>query len=90
MALSDSIKPYGGIDLNVGQALTTLLVRTNYLTNTLGLAGRLDAILAAAKDDGDTTVVIDPAALAELTMIRDAIAAVPAAVLDEQATRLID
>jgi len=42
------------------------------------LAARLDAILAAAKDDGNTTVTLDPAALAELAAVRDAVAAVPA------------
>jgi len=46
------------------------------------LAARLDAILAAALDDGDTTVVLDPAALAEVQAIREAVAAVPQATAD--------
>lgn len=41
------------------------------------LAPRLDAILAAANDDGNVTVQLDAAALAEVTAIRDAVAAVP-------------
>lgn len=41
------------------------------------LTAKLDAILAAAQDDGDTTVVLAPEALAELTAVRDAVAAVP-------------
>lgn len=65
--------------VTVGGALDTLLARSNYLANVLGLAGRLDAILAAALDDGDTTVVLDPQALAELAALRDAVRAVPAA-----------
>jgi len=52
-------------------------LRTNYLANTLGLAARLDAILAAALDDGDVTVTADEATKAELTAIRDELAAVP-------------
>jgi len=82
--------------MTVGGALDTLLVRTNYLTNVLGLAGRLDAILAAAQDDGNVTVVADPTVVTELQAIRDALAAVPTAeetaqaVVDEEATRLVD
>jgi len=56
------------------------------------LPGRLDAILAAAQDDDNTTVVLAPEALAELTQIRDQIASLPEALrpvvdseLDEQA-----
>lgn len=55
------------------------------------LPARLDAILAAALDDDNTTVVLAPEALAELTQIRDQLAALPEAVrpvideeLDEQ------
>lgn len=40
------------------------------------LSARLDAILAAANDDEDVTVQLGPEALAELTAVRDAVAAV--------------
>jgi GH25 family lysozyme M1 (1,4-beta-N-acetylmuramidase) len=52
------------------------------------LSARLDAILAAASDDGDVTVQMDDAARAELTAIRDALSAsahAAAAKLDETA-----
>lgn len=78
MLLTDKL-PSG---VTVGGALDTLLARTNYLANVLGLAARLDAILAAALDDGDTTVVLAPEALAELTAVREAIAAVPQVTAD--------
>jgi len=54
------------------------------------LSGRLDAILAAALDDGDMTVVLPPDAIAELTALRDAVAALPGAVADEEAARLAE
>lgn len=44
------------------------------------LAGKLSAILAAALDDGDVTVTLPPDAIAQLTELRDAIAAMPSAV----------
>lgn len=78
MQLSDKLSS----GVTVDGALVTLMARTNYLANVLGLAGRLDAILAAAQDDGDTTVVLDPAALAELAAVREAVAAVPQATAD--------
>lgn len=46
------------------------------------LAARLDAILAAASDDGDVTVQMSPEQLAEVRAIRDAVAAVPQATAD--------
>jgi len=46
------------------------------------LVARLDAILAAASNDGDVTVQMSPEALAEVTAIRDAVAAVPQATAD--------
>jgi hypothetical protein len=52
---------------------------TTYLRLPTNLVARLDAILAAAEDDGDTTVVLDPSALEALTAIREDIAAVPTA-----------
>jgi hypothetical protein len=54
------------------------------------LVPKLDAILAAALDDGDTSVVLPPEAIAELQAISAAIAAVPEAVLDAEAARLAD
>ena len=53
-------------------------------------AAKLDEILAAALDDGDMTVILPPEALAELTAIRDAVIALPGAVADEAADRLIE
>lgn len=54
--------------------------RTNYLGNvfTAELRTRLDALLVAAQNDGDTTVVLAPEALAELAAITEAVKAVPA------------
>lgn len=76
------------------QYLRTVALRLDYLANKTGLVVKLDAILAAALDDGDTTVVLDPAALADLTAVKDAIAALPAAVADavndDAAARLAD
>lgn len=51
----------------VNNALMTLLARTDYLTNRLGLEAKLGEILKAAVDDGGTTVTMteeDRAALA--------------------------
>lgn len=53
-----------------------------------GMQAKLDAILAAAQDDGDTTVVLPPDAIADLQDIKAALAAVPDAVLDAEAGRL--
>jgi hypothetical protein len=59
-----------------------------------GAAAKLDEILAAALDDGDTTVVLPPEAIAELTALRDAIAALPdqtaEAVVNVEAARLAE
>lgn len=44
----------------VGGALVTIMQRTDYLANKLGLAKRLDEVLAAAVDDGNTTVAMTP------------------------------
>jgi hypothetical protein len=52
------------------------------------LVARLDAILAAAQDDTNVDVVLPPDAIQDLQEIKDAIAAVPKAVLDEEAARL--
>jgi len=46
------------------------------------VGGRLDAILAAALDDNDTTVVLGPEALAELQAVRSDLAALPTAAAD--------
>lgn len=54
------------------------------------LVARLDGILAAAQDDGDTTVVLPPDAIADLQELKAAVAAVPDAVLDAEAARLAD
>lgn len=40
--------------------LVTIYNRTDYLANKLGLSQRLDQILAAAVDDGSTTVTMSP------------------------------
>lgn len=74
MLLTDKLSNGWTID----NAMVTLLARTDYLANKLALSGRLDAILAAANDDGDITVTADDATKAELAAIRDALAAVPA------------
>jgi N-acetylmuramoyl-L-alanine amidase-like protein len=50
--------PTGVDNGTIGGALVTLLNRTDYLTNKLGLATRLDEILAAAVDDSNTTVTM--------------------------------
>jgi hypothetical protein len=54
------------------------------------LDAQLDAILAAALDDGDTTVVLPPEGIAALEEIKASIAAVPEAVLDAEAARLTE
>jgi hypothetical protein len=76
------------------------LLRQAAATSTALLPG-MDAILAAAQDDGDTTVVLDPAALAvvqelrtAVTGVAEAVAALPEetadAVLDAESARLAD
>lgn len=72
----------------VNNALVTILARTDYLANKLALGGRLDAILAAAQDDGNTTVVLAPEALTELAAIRDELAAVPAETVEALGAKL--
>lgn len=54
------------------------------------LGPKLEEILAAAKDDGDTTVVLDPASMTVIQQLLDAVNAVPTAeeTADELATRL--
>lgn len=52
------------------------------------LVARLDAILAAAQDDTNVDVVLPPDAIQDLQEIKAAIAAVPKAVVDEEAARL--
>lgn len=83
---------YSGGGLDTGSALSALN-DIWHATRVLGglpadLTARLDAILAAAKDDTDVTVQFSPEAMLELTAIRDAVAAVPAAVVGEEAARL--
>jgi hypothetical protein len=53
------------------------------------LVARLDAILAAAKDDGDLSVVLPPDAVQALADIKAAIAGVPSAAASELAKRLV-
>lgn len=79
--------PTGG---SFGGAIKTLLDRTNYLANVLGLAGRLDAILAAALDDDDVTVVLAPEALTALTEIKDELTKVASDTADELRDRLAE
>jgi hypothetical protein len=74
---------------------TLTLLRQAAATST-ALLPKLDAILVAAEDDGDTTVVLDAAALAAVREVRDMVAALPTAeetadaVLDAEAARLAD
>lgn len=59
----------------------TAIARLNQVAagSTTDLVARLDAILAAARDDGDVSVVLGPEALAAVQEVRDAVAAVPTA-----------
>lgn len=59
---------------------------TTYLRLPTNLVARLDAILTAAEDDGNATVVLDPSALEALSAIRDDIAAIPTAEENAEAT----
>ena len=54
------------------------------------LAVKLDAILAAALDDGDTTMILPPDAIADLQALKTALEAVPDAVADELADRVAE
>lgn len=69
-----------------------VLDRVNQIHARLGgdLLPRLDAILAAALDDDDVTVQLGTEALAEFQALRDSLAALPDAVVDEQVARLTD
>lgn len=71
--------------ITVNNALVTLLARAPW-----DLVGRLDAILAAAQDDGDVTVVVSPEVLAEFQAVRSAVAALPAGVANELAQRVAE
>ncbi|HEU4544427.1 MAG TPA: N-acetylmuramoyl-L-alanine amidase [Jiangellaceae bacterium] len=91
--LTDNSGQFHGVSVN--QTLVWLLKWTNSVANGLGLAARLDAILAAAEDDGDTTVILDDTALVTVREVRDAVAALavdvdalPGAVAAEHAGRL--
>jgi hypothetical protein len=68
--------------------LTTKLnqVHTVVVGGQAALAAKLDAILAAAQDDSNTTVVLPPDAIADLQEIKTLIAAVPTAEENAQAT----
>lgn len=52
------------------------------------LEAKLDAILAAALDDDNVTVILPPDAIQDLEDIKASIAALPRAVVDEEANRL--
>lgn len=54
------------------------------------LVARLDAILAAAKDDAEPIVVLPPNAISDLEEIKAAIEGVPKAVVDYEVTRLAE
>lgn len=60
MELSDKLTAYG-LDASFGGAIVTIYRRTGFLANDLGLAARLDAILAAANNDGQSTVTMSDA-----------------------------
>lgn len=82
MSLEENLKPYNGVDIKLGTAIAAIYARTDYLANRLGIAEKLEKILAAATAHPGNTVTMsdeDRAALAqELT----------AAVLDGAAARL--
>jgi len=63
--------------VTVGGALVTIMDRTDYLANKLGLAQRLDQVLAAAVDDGNTTVTMTPEDRTALAHDLAAVVAVP-------------
>jgi len=79
---------YGGVPV-LGDAYRRLNeIHAATFASAAATTAKLSAILVAALDDGNTTVVLPPDAIAQLTEIRDAIAAVPGAVADEEAARL--
>lgn len=68
---------YGGVPV-VGDAYKRLNdIHAATAGTAAATAAKLDAILAAALDDGDMTVVLPPDALGVLTELRDAVAALP-------------
>lgn len=77
---------------NTGQALQAAYQNTNKLVAAVPatLSAKLDAILAAALDDGNVDVVLPPNAIQDLEDIKTAIAALPKAVVDEESARLAD
>lgn len=86
---------YDGASVN--WALVLLLRRTDYIANTSKLVARLERIEAAALDDGNVNVVLDPDSLAEFQAVRAELAALaatvnalPGAVVTEQAQRLAE
>lgn len=52
-------------------------LKSGYALERLGLAARLDAVLAAALDDGDVTVIVDEAIKADVAALRAELAALP-------------
>lgn len=81
MELSDKLTTYG-LDVSLGGAIATIYSRTDYLANKLGIATRLDAVLAAVVAHPGNTVTMsdeDRAKLAE---------ELTAAILDGAAARL--
>lgn len=77
---------------NTGQALQAAYQNTTKLVAAVPatLSAKLDAILAAALDDGNVDVVLPPDAIQDLEDIKTAIAALPEAVVDEEHARLAD
>jgi len=68
---------YGGEPV-VGDAYRRLNeIHAATFASAAAMTAKLDAILAAANDDGDLTVVLPPDALGVLTEIRDSITALP-------------
>lgn len=99
MALTADDVKFMWTEWNAGSATNpTTLLKLLKAATTLppGTEAKLDAILAAALDDGDTTVVLPPDGIAALEEIKAAIAAVPTAeenadaVLDAEAARLAE
>lgn len=70
--------------LTTVQALTYTFEATNNNSKAIGaITPKLDEILAAALDDGNTNVILDAASLAALNEIKVAVAAVPELTADE-------
>lgn len=61
---------------------------TQAAATATALLPKLDDVLAAARDDGNTTVILDPAALAVVESLRAEIAGLPEKVVDAEAARL--